>query len=244
MKDALVRTLDRTGVGPFLRPLARAYRRTCQRIGLGTAAMVAPRRIDRYLAETPSPRLHLGASHRSIPGWLNTDILIASDDIVYLDGAKPFPVRSQSFDYAFCEHFIEHLSQDDGEACLSEVHRCLRPGGIFRIATPDLGQFIGLFSQGRSPEQERYLAQIARLLGLRDLTPCKALNVVMRSWGHQYVYAQPDLEAALRAAGFSGIVRVDVGQSRHPALRGLERHQEFAGEEANRFETMVFEAAR
>jgi hypothetical protein len=35
-----------------------------------------------------------------------------------------------------------------------------------------------------------------------------------------------------------------VGDSRHPALRGIEQHQKFCGEEMNRFETFVLEATK
>lgn len=127
---------------------------------------------------------------------------------------------------------------------MREVRRCLKAGGIFRIATPDLDKFIGLFATQRSAEQEKYIARFAAMLGLDAVTPGEALNLVMREWGHRHIYTRADLRAALLAAGFSGLADAEVGGSAHAALPGLERHHEFAGEEANRFETMIVEATR
>lgn len=228
----------------FIRPAYSALRRGKERTGLVLAAFASGRRIRRYLATATTPRLHLGASDKSIPGWLNTDIALQSPEIVYLDCRKPFPVGDGVFDFVFCEHFIEHLTQEEGTGCMAEVFRTLKKGGVFRIATPDLGQFVGLLAADRTPVQDRYLAWLGALFGLGPVTPCKALNLVMHAWGHRYVYTQAELTACLLEIGFSEVLRAEVGQSRHAALAGIERHHEFAGDEANRFETMVVEAVK
>ena len=58
--------------------------------------------------------------------------------IYYLDVSRPFPYEEAAFDYVFTSHMLEHLHPDDGTACMAEVHRVLRPGGLVRVGIPDL----------------------------------------------------------------------------------------------------------
>jgi predicted SAM-dependent methyltransferase len=206
--------------------------------------LASKQRIQEYLAQHDCRKLHLGASNKLIAGWLNTDVEPIVPAIVYLDCEKTFPLEGAAIDFAFCEHFIEHLDREAGLSCMRETYRCLKPGGVFRVATPDLSKFVGLFSQPLDLAQQRYLEQFRILLGLDSMTPCRALNLVMHSWGHRCLYTREELTDALSRAGFLEIRSVGVGESRYEALRGLERHQEFCGEEMNSFETMVLEAVK
>jgi len=176
--------------------------------------------------------------------WLNTDLRPTSPASVLLDATRPFPLPSESFDYVFCEHFIEHISPSGAVCCISEVFRCLKPGGVFRVATPDLRQYIGLFSERLDPDQERFLELFGEFFKLDRVTPCLALNHLIYNWGHQFLYTPEELVERLTSVGFSEVVAKPVSESNHPALRGIEQHSQFYGEELNRFETMVFEATK
>ncbi|MBK7090536.1 MAG: methyltransferase domain-containing protein [bacterium] len=79
--------------------------------------------------------LHLGAGAYTHTGWIGSDILPGSKQIVWLDATKAFPIDSQSFDYILCEHMIEHIPWESALNMLTECHRVLRPGGVVRIAT-------------------------------------------------------------------------------------------------------------
>jgi SAM-dependent methyltransferase len=48
------------------------------------------------------------------------------------------PAASDSSKVIYHSHFLEHLTDDQGIAFLSECHRCLAPGGSMRFAVPDL----------------------------------------------------------------------------------------------------------
>ena len=142
-----VRGADRMGIGPLLRPLVRAMRD--QRAYLATIPSRLTRRkeIQLYLDEAPCRKLQLGASDKLLAGWLNTDIAPATRTVTYLDAARPFPLPTGAFDFIFCEHFIEHIERTDAANCLSEAFRCLRPGGVLRVATPNLERYVDLFSK-------------------------------------------------------------------------------------------------
>ncbi len=58
------------------------------------------------------------------------------------------PIKSNSVDYIFSCHFIEHLSKNDANFLLSECYRVLKKGGIIRSVIPDLDHAIYLMNNG------------------------------------------------------------------------------------------------
>ena len=202
--------------------------------------------VERYLAGTRSPKLHIGAGWNQLPGWLNTDLEPTSRGLVFLDATQPFPLPSESFTHVFSEHMIEHVSFDGGLAMLRECRRVLLPGGRIRIATPDLTRLIAMFGSHKADLQERYLdfAKEQYFPEIPVRNECVLLNVFVRAWGHQFVYDPPTLQKSLELAGFTDIAWCSVGHSDDPELCGRERHGDRIGEQWNELETMVVEARK
>ena len=200
---------------------------------------VRRRTIRRYLASTPEPKLQIGAGTYPLPGWLNSDVV--SGD-VHLDITRRIDVPDAAFEYAFGEHVIEHVTESAGRRALAELHRVLRPGGVLRLTTPDLRRLIAIY-EDRNPAVS--LADYAGFLdswtSATHERACQVLNAALRYWGHRYVYDEEDLTAKLREAGFAQVERLDSGESRHPALRGLERH---GPDWLNAAEAMCLEATK
>jgi predicted SAM-dependent methyltransferase len=78
-------------------------------------------------------------------GWLNVDILNVKPYIPADHKFKQWDVRQRltwladnSVDLHRVSHLIEHLTLDEAKIFLSELYRTLKPGGLVRIATPDL----------------------------------------------------------------------------------------------------------
>ena len=202
--------------------------------------VVGRRSIGAYLASADEPKLHFGAGPMTLPGWLNTDI-ISGDAYVNLD--RRLPISDAVFAYAFGEHVIEHLLESTGRALLSELHRVLRPGGVLRLATPDLVKLIAIY-EDRNPDVDRaaFGQHLDEITGKTHERACQILNDSLRLWGHQYIYDEEDLRASLLDAGFESVERAEAGESPHRALRGLESHS--GPEWLNRAEVMCLEATR
>jgi predicted SAM-dependent methyltransferase len=202
--------------------------------------------IDAYLRGHSVRRLHLGAGENVLPGWLNTDASgWRPEDVVYLDARKPFPLPDTSFDAVFSEHMLEHLTYLEGQACLRECRRVLRPGGRIRIATPALDRLAGLYDEEPTEVQRRYVHWAIDTLGADGgaYLPGFVVNNFVRAWGHRFIYDEQTLRHALASAGFVDIERREVGESGDPELAGLERHLAEAPE-FNEYETLVLEARR
>ncbi|HEV7138498.1 MAG TPA: methyltransferase domain-containing protein [Steroidobacteraceae bacterium] len=203
--------------------------------------------ISMYLRTNRVRCLQIGAGPTSMPGWLRTDLSPILKGAVYLDASKRFPIPDESFDFIQSEHMIEHVPFVTGVAMIRECHRILKPGGRVRIATPDLARLVGLYGRENVGAAWRSIESIA--LGVYKNSECAkpifAINSAMHDWGHQFLYDEETLRAALLAAGFVNVQRFHCNESPTERLRGVERHIGVSGDdEVNDFESLVLEAER
>ncbi|HYR09682.1 MAG TPA: type II secretion system major pseudopilin GspG [Longimicrobium sp.] len=225
--------------------LELARRRVVSRLTRGSV-------VERYLRTASLRGLQLGTGHNPLPGWLNTDVQVfRRGHVEFLDATKPFPLPDASFDYVYSEHQIEHIPLEAGERMLAECFRVLRPGGVVRIATPDLQAMARLAEAELDDDRRHYVEYISRLLGLPGPDPTRVINSMFRAFGpdadtgHQFIYSYEFLADRLRAAGFTDVRRQELGESTHDALRGIERHTDVIGDErVVRYETLIVEATR
>lgn len=84
-------------------------------------------------------KVHLGPGQRNyIPGWINVDANLFTARIdVWADLTNPLPFRDGTVDAFYSHHVIEHLPDPVISCLFSEMHRCLKPGGIIRVGGPD-----------------------------------------------------------------------------------------------------------
>ena len=158
-------------------------------------------------------KLHLACGKNIIDGWANID-LEGNKNVIAWDLTQPLPVASNSVEFIYSEHFIEHISRDQAKRLLTECYRALRPGGVLRISTPDLRKLIDEYLAGSVNEWAD--------LGWQPATPCQMLNEGMRLWGHQFVYDADELRRIFAECGWHHIAFAPWRTSVHPELNGLE----------------------
>ncbi len=71
---------------------------------------------------------------RSVPDAITIDRLALDTVDIVCDLEKGIPLPDNSVEYAFSSHFLEHVS--DLVFFMKEVHRVLKPGGIFESFVP------------------------------------------------------------------------------------------------------------
>ena len=178
-------------------------------------------------------KLHLGCGERTLPRWLNADRpslrhILRSSPALGMDcvNSLPLPIDSDSFDFAYSEHFHEHLPYQNGLRLLEETFRILKPNGRVRIAVPDLDFLFDMMrSDGSFKEYcEAQKDQIDHTEGLLGAPVNKTtfLNLMFRGFEHKYLYSRESLHEQLKRAGFVDIVTLAPGQSDFAELRGLE----------------------
>lgn len=167
-------------------------------------------------------KLHLGSGSVRLDGWVNIDLHTPQADF-HWDIRRPLPFPAGAARFVYHEHVIEHITLEEAVRCLADWHRVLEPGGVLRIATPDLGYLVERYGAGDGWREQAWLKQKEyQFIG----TPAEMLNVALRWWGHSYVYDGEELSRRLRNAGFRDITRHPLGASGRPELRGLETRQD------------------
>ena len=206
----------------------------------------SPKRIEAYLRSHPVRKLQIGAGSANYPDWLNTDIE-PSEEQVYLDATKRFPLPDGSIQYIVGEQMVEHLTYEQGLAMLGECYRVLAPGGKIRLATPNVLKLFALYQDPPTEEAKRYIAAKLKEHGWpRTSRPAATiLKLELTSFGHQFLYDPVTISSSLAAAGFKMVTQFQPGESDDPQLRGVERrHNNAALREMNDYESMVFQAVR
>ncbi len=72
------------------------------------------------------------------------EIVRVNEEYYFLqqDVTKPMPLKPESFQWIFCEHFVEHIEPYDFYLQAKECYRLLKPGGTMRISTPNLSLYM------------------------------------------------------------------------------------------------------
>lgn len=66
-------------------------------------------------------------------------------DVGRVGWAEELPFEDELFDVVFCDNVLEHL--DRPEAVFAEVHRVLKPGGVFLAKTPNKFHYVPAFAR-------------------------------------------------------------------------------------------------
>jgi SAM-dependent methyltransferase len=127
----------------------------------------------------------------------------------WLDVSKRFRFPDASFEAVYCSHMLEHLHPDVAEHCLTEIHRVLVPGGVLRIAVPDLDAMVEQYDPS---DPDRFLWGVFQGRGARA-------KMSARHWWH---YNAVSLEALLRRLGYADVRRCEYQQGRCPDLERIE----------------------
>ena len=194
----------------------KVLNRTANFLRVAAAMLVMPARLARYYLDRNRPtRLHVGCGRVKLQGWINADLDPRAQLVINIKHRLPFP--ENDLDRIYSEHVLEHVPVESGLVFLKEAHRILKPGGVVRIAMPDLDDIV----DGYTHDWRRF--DWIHWPGHEFIeTKAEMINIAFRWWGHQYLYNKEELERRLRQSGFSSIVFCNHSDSSYPDLRNLE----------------------
>lgn len=159
-------------------------------------------------------KVHLGPGQKNyIDGWINLDanFLTAKLD-VWADLNSPLPFKDETVDAFYSHHVIEHMLDPAISALFSEMHRCLKPGGVIRVGGPNGDVAIQKFLEndaewfGDWPDRRRSIGG-------------RFANFVFCRGEHATLLTRSYLEELALDAGFEAITFCSpVTQTRHVSV--------------------------
>lgn len=83
-------------------------------------------------------KLNLGCFDKKLPGFVNVDIRQDVDPDMVDDAFRLERFEDNSADEIYSSHMLEHLSRKDGKQAIQRWFQVLKPGGVLRLAVPDI----------------------------------------------------------------------------------------------------------
>lgn len=101
--------------------------------------------LPREISHAVPRLLNLGCGQRFHPAWTNVDLAPAHTSIGRCDVTQPLPFEDGAFDAVYHSHLLEHLPHAQALPFLQECRRILKPGGVLRLAIPNLEAIARLY---------------------------------------------------------------------------------------------------
>jgi SAM-dependent methyltransferase len=197
-------------------------------------------------------RINMGCGLRPTPGWRNFDnsltvrlshvpgftwalsILRRSDEHAKLMAlcrsgtveyatAQRIPAQTGTADVIYSSHMLEHLHPRDARLFLAEVKRVLRPGGIIRLALPDLEMIVRAYIAHGDADTMVESTLLATPVCSGVLGKLRFLVVGNRH--HLWMYDGRSLCRLLAACGFSEATVMSAGSTRIPYASPLDLNE-------------------
>jgi hypothetical protein len=213
-ETSLSQTSNLSNVNPHLRAAVR-------KMVLVVNTPVARRRLTRELRETPRPfKLEIGGL-TARDGWVVTNVSAVTK--LFLDATSRWPVEDGAISHVYADNVIEHIPLDGVREMFREAHRCLRPGGVIRLVTPDMRKHIELYLRGQE-SVDGEVANTYRAIGVRIDHPIDLVRIPIAEFKHYEGTAWDfaSLEAELLRAGFHSVTEHPAGESGEAALNNLD----------------------
>jgi len=169
------------------------------------------------MAEQGVRRLNWGSGTEPPAGWINCDIKEGPGIEISCDIRDGLPLEDASIDYAVSIHAFPELAFPEIEPAMTELRRVLKPGGVLRLALPDMEKAMRAYEDGNAdyfliPDDD------ARSIGGK-------LIVQLTWYGYsKSMYTFDFTEELLYRAGFRRAVRCGFREtaSEHPEITALD----------------------
>jgi SAM-dependent methyltransferase len=93
-------------------------------------------------------RMNWGCGSWVVPDWINSDLHPGEGVDVAGDIRDGLPIETDFLDYIVSIHALPMIPYPDLVPVLSELRRMLKPGGVLRLALPDLDKGICAYQEG------------------------------------------------------------------------------------------------
>lgn len=160
--------------------------------------------------------VNLGSGPQCIKGWDNLDA--NNHDGVISWRAPLLPYETESINFVYSEHMLEHLPYPTGVQLLMEILRVLKIGGVARISTPNL---LTLANDYINQKIDRFAPK------WNPASPCIFLNEGITLWGHKFTWDFQEIQRVFAMAECCDVYECSYRQSQYSDLQNLETRRDF-----------------
>jgi predicted SAM-dependent methyltransferase len=186
-------------------------------------------------------KLNIGCGTSGIAGWCNIDnsptVLLSRiplgrwlfgtpawpPDVHRIDAVHGIPFPDSTVSYIYSSHMLQGLIYEDSLLLIKESFRVLRPGGVLRIAVPDLARMIeDYLSDNDVLASHKLMRRLSfKSSAMRDL--------LRKRRGYQQSYRQlfdrRSLKHLFNEGGFQNPEVCGFRESRIPEIDAIELQQ-------------------
>lgn len=131
--------------------------------------------------------------------------------IQHANAARRIPHGGGTVDTIYSSHMLEHLDRGEARAFLAECLRVLRPGGILRLAVPDLRN--AAYQYLRLNDGDGFLRHLQFDLDKPRGPAARLRRLISGGRGHHWMYDRDSLVALVAGAGFADIRLMEEGRT-------------------------------
>jgi SAM-dependent methyltransferase len=143
--------------------------------------------------------------------------------IKYGDATKGLPIQDASVGVIYSSHMLEHLDRSEAAKFLKEALRILRPGGIIRIAVPDIKKQTAQYIE--SGDADAFI-EATYFCVARPRSFVQRLRLLLAGTrGHRWMYDGKSLSLLLKTNGFVNADVLSAGRTKIPAHGQLDLNE-------------------
>lgn len=139
------------------------------------------------------------------------------------NATKGLPLKSGSVEVLYSSHMFEHLDREEAKLFLNEARRILCPGGIIRLAVPDIRMRAEKYMKELDADEFIASTNMARP---RPRTLAKRIGIlVVGTRQHQWMYDGASLSRLLESHGFNSPKVLPAGETQIVEPGDLNLHE-------------------
>ncbi|KHK02922.1 glycosyltransferase [Desulfovibrio sp. TomC] len=184
-------------------------------------------------ANTKRWLLNLGCGGTHHPAWTNIDFTPMPPDVLGYDLGREIPFPDNTFQAVYHSHLLEHLPKRTAPLFLAQCLRVLQPGGVLRLAVPDLEGIARAYlatvdglEHGQPEAEDRHAWMVVELVD--QLTRHVSGGEMLQFWRQQPMPAQDFVLSRIGAEARPAMAAAkDLPPSPDPALATPEAIGQF-----------------
>ena len=133
------------------------------------------------------------------------------NNIRFANASRRIPYDCNSVEVVYSSHMIEHLDRREARAFLLEVRRVLRPGGVVRLAAPDLARLARSYLATGNSDEFVYGTHMGQEAP-RGIFP-RLKTALTGPRHHLWMYDGRSLAKLLSDAGFADVSVMPPGRT-------------------------------